>query len=1118
MPKSNNHPSPLTIIATFATFFISCLPSSVFASTIISGAIAHNTTWTQAQSPYVVQSTVFVNQGVTLTIDPGVVIKFRTNLTQLYVNGTLAVNGTATDKVYFTSYKDDSVGGDTNRDGTATRPLPKDWADIRFNAGSAATITHAVVRYGGDRACTNWGCAASQSGLYNNGGAVTVSDSQFSYNNLAGIIQYNGSIAITSSEIDHQTNGLFLNPGGIAAISNSNFHNNSYGVTTSSSGSLTLTNNTFAHNSSGAGSINGLVNFTHSGNTASGTGRRAFVISGRIGNDKQWNNDLPYLISSLTIDAGKTLTIDSGIVIKFENLNSSLIVNGALNINGTKANPVFLTSLNDDAAGGDTNGNGSTTVPIHGDWAHLQFNAGSTGNLNYTTVRYAGGFRETSQTGSYAGIYNKGGTIGISHSEIDHNGSYLNFFGILQDSGNLTISDSSIHDNPKYGIVNNSLGTPLQAMNNWWGDATGPYHSLLNAQGRGNPVSDNVNFVPWLGYDPTKQQAPRDPVIIIPGILGSSQKNGTWIIDPIFHTYDDLIATLQVNGYVDGKDLFTFAYDWHQSNVVTALQLRDKINAVQTICQCAKVDLVAHSMGGLIARQYIQSDVYEQDVDQMIFLGTPHLGSPKSYLMWEGGETDITREDRAMKFILSKEAQKAGFGNLFNYVRNKPIPSVEELLPIYDYLRDKSSGDLRTYPNNYPRNTFLENLKNSIITLLNSSIRITNIVGELGYASTIDAIRVITSSSQPLWEHGYADGFYEKVGDRGLERGVGDGTVTSNSGEFIADDLNKLNSEHSQLPTKAEGLVFKKLTGQDATTLITSNTDSIFDINFKLLLIKILSPVDVIVTAPDGKRIGKDFQTNEEVNQIDGAFYSGFVTDDEYITIPNPLDGQYKIEVQGTGTGEYTVAIGYVSDSVSVEKDFTAQTKPGLVSELDLSVDSTNPQSLDVKPKDIIPPDITVFSPQSKDYLRSETLPINVSIQDTESGVASSEIKFDDRIVHSGDSVDLFFEALGKHNIIANASDMIGNATSSTVNFRIIATIESILSDIERAFALGWINEKGIKESLIQKIRAVIKNKNNKNNMLAKAFLNELEAQRNKHINEQAHQLLKEDIDWLLNN
>ncbi|MDP3762918.1 MAG: hypothetical protein Q8Q97_02500, partial [bacterium] len=447
-----------------------------------------------------------------------------------------------------------------------------------------------------------------------------------------------------------------------------------------------------------------------------------------------------------------------------------------------------------------------------------------------------------------------------------------------------------------------------------------------------------------------------DPVIIIPGILGSSDKNGVWVIDPIFHTYDDLIETLKANGYVEGANLFTMPYDWRQSNVLTAVQLENKIDEVETICQCAKVDLVAHSMGGLVARQYIQSDRYENDVDQLIFLGTPHLGAPKSYLMWEGGENDTDFQSRAVKFIVSREAKKAGFSSLFDYVRNKPIPSVQELLPIYDYLRDKSTGNLRTYPNNYPRNSFLENIKLGVNNLLR--VNASNIVGEQIINHTISSIRIISSPNLPLWENGYPDGFNGSTPDNGLERGLGDGTVPASSSEFLGGDLSILDSEHSALVTKAEGMVFKKLTGKDATTLI----DHGFLINLKLLIIKILSPVDVLVIAPDGKRIGKDFNTSSEVNEIDGAFYSGFLTDNEYITIPNPLDGEYKIETQGTGSGSYSVASGYISDSVLVDKDFTGNTSVGKLEELRLSVNNSVPENLAITPSDTTPPAISINS------------------------------------------------------------------------------------------------------------------------------------------------------------
>ena len=49
-----------------------------------------------------------------------------------------------------------------------------------------------------------------------------------------------------------------------------------------------------------------------------------------------------------------------------------------------------------------------------------------------------------------------------------------------------------------------------------------------------------------------------------------------WQIDPIFHVYDNLIETLEANGYVEGTDLFPFAYDWKKSNADTAQKLKMK--------------------------------------------------------------------------------------------------------------------------------------------------------------------------------------------------------------------------------------------------------------------------------------------------------------------------------------------------------------------------------------------------------------------------------------------------------------------------------------------------------------------------------------------------------------
>jgi hypothetical protein len=60
---------------------------------------------------------------------------------------------------------------------------------------------------------------------------------------------------------------------------------------------------------------------------------------------------------------------------------------------------------------------------------------------------------------------------------------------------------NSIIQNINFGILNNDSGK-LDARYNWWGDATGPYNPQLNPLGKGNKVSDNVTFQPWLTEQP----------------------------------------------------------------------------------------------------------------------------------------------------------------------------------------------------------------------------------------------------------------------------------------------------------------------------------------------------------------------------------------------------------------------------------------------------------------------------------------------------------------------------------------------------------------------------------------------------------------------------------------
>ncbi len=121
---------------------------SAIADTEVSGNITSDTTWAVAGSPYIVVGTVQVLDVATLTIEPGVTVKFNEGLS-LMIGGELIARGTATDSILFTS-------------NNAT-PQPGDWGSIKFidtsvdavldslgNYVSGCIIEYCRIEYGGD--------------------------------------------------------------------------------------------------------------------------------------------------------------------------------------------------------------------------------------------------------------------------------------------------------------------------------------------------------------------------------------------------------------------------------------------------------------------------------------------------------------------------------------------------------------------------------------------------------------------------------------------------------------------------------------------------------------------------------------------------------------------------------------------------------------------------------------------------------------------------------------------------------------------------------------------------------------------------------------------------------
>jgi len=116
IPKTSIILSILLITGLFLASFMQGLAHSeglAIQATEVSGNITTNTTWTVANSPYVITGMVTIPDGITLTIDAGVTVQVDgTGYAAIDVeyDGHLAANGSSVEPITFTSVLDSGPG------------------------------------------------------------------------------------------------------------------------------------------------------------------------------------------------------------------------------------------------------------------------------------------------------------------------------------------------------------------------------------------------------------------------------------------------------------------------------------------------------------------------------------------------------------------------------------------------------------------------------------------------------------------------------------------------------------------------------------------------------------------------------------------------------------------------------------------------------------------------------------------------------------------------------------------------------------------------------------------------------------------------------------------------
>ncbi|MES2023404.1 MAG: alpha/beta fold hydrolase [Patescibacteria group bacterium] len=676
------------------------------------------------------------------------------------------------------------------------------------------------------------------------------------------------------------------------------------------------------------------------------------------------------------------------------------------------------------------------------------------------------------------------------------------------------ISNSEISGNTQYGVYSQA-SYPVDFTKTWWGDASGPQHPDLNSTGLGNAVSDGVLFDQWCKNETCKTKT---PVIIIPGILGSIlsknygdssemwpnintlltsffdgfmddlalQADGTEDpampvsvgdilrkVDVLGNTVTDTwsglidkLTTSVIGGYVEGTDLFVFPYDWRKSDADTAVLLKDKIDAVLAQTGAEKVDIISHSMGGLIAEKYI-ADNGKDKINKLFFIGTPHLGAPKAFKALMYGD-DMNIKFGSYSVLYPAEMKKI----------SQNMPSAFDLLPSRIYVDGNPNASI-VLPNQYVYDAVAgkwlnyDETKNFMITdgrnadifpqaddlhqvvdkVDLSGVDVYNFAG-CGMTKTLSTITAKKEKSwTSLWQ--------KVVDDYDLGFTNGDETVPliSASGQYQNQYFIK-GATHSELPSTAgvPETILALLSGDAVPmeTNISTDSNNFCDVTGRV--VSTHSPVTMHIYDDNGHHTGPTDNGDIEYG-IPGVSYD-VIGGDAFAFLPE--GGNYKVVNKATDTGAYDFYIKDIgaNDAITNETYFNEIPLTNLASSSEIDF---TPSGNDYKIKmdqdgdntfeKEFAPSSSLGATQANDLTAPETTAsvagrnLSFSSTDENSGVLKTEYSIDDGV--SWVLYNSAFNASGK-TVKYFSTDKAGNIESIKeiiVPKRHTAYVEDVVED-----------------------------------------------------------------------
>jgi len=455
------------------------------------------------------------------------------------------------------------------------------------------------------------------------------------------------------------------------------------------------------------------------------------------------------------------------------------------------------------------------------------------------------------------------------------------------------------------------------------------------------------------------------PVILVPGMMGSAYRtgdsiypemNGTEPTEPdelklhdparghVFNWspdmldfspgWQDLKNELHTRGLFDGTNIIDCPWDWRMPlEQAVEKYLKPAIAKALKDNPTGKVNIIAHSMGGLLVRTYIQGESYNHDIRNFSMIGTPNQGSTNTYYMWEGGDplkVDNLTDNGPVNFYwnttekLYEDTYELGKLATDDYreIRKfylKKVPSARQLLPTYSFL--SINGNLNTI-------TSSDNV-NVTLTELNSDANRSDLMGtsnddgkvrtRVYYSISESTIHLLDAAANTGMSPLYEDGRPAK--NPSLSK-IGDGTVPSSSAELPCDEnwaiCTEVSGSHAALIRENVATIANDLYPVLETSSLAKAESA--EAVSSLLTITLRGDAQPFLADPSGAVIGVNPADDSLVNTMTAAT-SILDAAISSLTVENPTDGTYTISLSGGQETDYRMTVSYLDAGIAVEKN-----------------------------------------------------------------------------------------------------------------------------------------------------------------------------------------------------